>query len=99
MFQGWFWGFGAAGRDPSPAQPDHVTGVLPRQTGSVAELLLRTRRQTLASQSDQVLQAVNQPLVTEPHLRALHLVAMAANTGLRQLQLPLNSQTCAGPLR
>lgn len=76
-----------------PAQTDHVIAVPLRQTSPVAELLLRTRRQTLTSQSEQVLQAVDQPLVVVLKLSAaLHLVAMAAYARLRLFQLPLNSQ-------
>lgn len=61
-----------------PAQTDHVTSVLLRQSSPVAELLLRTRRQTLPSQRQQALQAVDQPLL---------VVAMAADAGLGLFQL------------
>lgn len=72
---------------------DHVTAEQLRQTGPVAELHLRTRRQTLSSQSEQVLQAADQLLVMVLKLQAApHLVAVATQPRLRTFQLRLDSQ-------
>lgn len=74
---------------------DHVTAEQLRQTGPVAELHLRTWRQTLSSQSEQVLQAADQLLVMVLKLQAApHLVAVATQPRLRTFQLRLDSQKC-----
>lgn len=80
---------GAAQPLAASAQTDHVTGVLLPQTSSVAELHLRTRVQAVPPQSEQLLQAVNEPLVMMPQLHAAVLpVAMATRPSQRLVQLP-----------
>lgn len=85
----------SAARRELPVRTDHVTDHVTveqlRQTGPVAELHLRTRRQALSSQGEQVLQAADQLLVMVPKLQAAaHLVAVATQPRLRTFQLRLD---------
>lgn len=77
------------------ARTDHVTGVLLPQASSVAELHLRTRVQAVPPQSEQLLQAANEPLpmTLQLHAAAALLVAVATHNSRASVRLPLNTWT------
>lgn len=72
-------------------QTDRVTAVLLLELSSVVELCVRLLREAFRAQSEQLLQAVDQPLILLLQLHtALQLLAAGANTTQSTVQLALH---------
>lgn len=70
---------------------DHVTAVLLLELSSVVELCVRLLCEALRAQSEQLLQAVDQPLTLLLQLHAaLQLLTAGANTTQSAVQLALH---------